>query len=387
MLKRMIKAIAVAIVALVTLEVGLRIVFAFRVGPSVLLRGIKEERVIAEGYTKYKPFQKRHDTNPETGARFAVSINSRGFRGEEFQTEKTAGVTRIVTLGASSTFGFRDRDNETYPFLLGKILAEECTSNSFEVINLGIPHLESKHILALFRKEGLELDPDVVTFYEGINDSASAGVSKVGAVREIKHRARRWPSAVKWYRILRDSTVLVSLTSKLLGATAKESSSTAIGLEQHAGLKSERFLKNVEEIQQECESRGIEFIVANQQATSLSFSREELKDVAYAEEVELLRMKKERESLEDNELYLLIHSELMKDLEEWALDRGVQFVDIIEELNGNRDSLVSWVHLNAEGNEKVARALARPIMERTCSGDTEGSTRGDAKTAGMDEGP
>jgi hypothetical protein len=42
----------------------------------------------------------------------------------------------------------------------------------FEVLNLGIPHATSDHILSLFLAEGPLLDPDVVVFYSGANDSA-----------------------------------------------------------------------------------------------------------------------------------------------------------------------------------------------------------------------
>ena len=373
MLKRVAKYLAAAAVALFAIEILLRVVFAIKIGPSILLLGLTEERVIADGYTKYKPFQKRYDTNPDTGMKFAISINSRGFRGEEYQTKKKEGVTRVVTLGASSTFGFRDRDDETYPFLLGQVLNESCGEGTFEVINLGIPHLESNHILALFRKEALELEPDIVTFYEGINDSASAGVSSVAAVREMKEKGKQWPTVARWYRNLRDHTLLIGLASKLIQTSAESTSRTATEFKEHMRLKRDRFLNNINQIKRDCEQRGIHFIVANQQATSLSFSREELRDLSYAAELELLHKKREREPLTDNELYLLIHSGLMQSLEEWAVASGVPFVNVIEELDRERDSLVSWVHLNARGNERLARAFALPIMERACSAKPDGT--------------
>lgn len=79
----------------------------------------------------------------------------------------------MVTLGASSTFGYYTRDDETYPHYLERYLSQRLAAGSrAEVINLGIPHLRSEEILALFRAEGLPLDPDVVTVYLGANDSA-----------------------------------------------------------------------------------------------------------------------------------------------------------------------------------------------------------------------
>jgi hypothetical protein len=42
----------------------------------------------------------------------------------------------------------------------------------FEVINFAIPDADAYEIRAMFVAEGLDLDPDVITFYEGRNDSA-----------------------------------------------------------------------------------------------------------------------------------------------------------------------------------------------------------------------
>ncbi len=70
---------------------------------------------------------------------FVVGINEQGFRGRNFGP-KSPGVVRVVTLGASSTFGFYNRDHETYPHQLEQVLNERCDSQHFEVLNLGIPH-------------------------------------------------------------------------------------------------------------------------------------------------------------------------------------------------------------------------------------------------------
>lgn len=77
---------------------------------------------------------------------------------------------RVVTLGASSTFGYHDRDDETYPFLLEQALDAQRPA-TFEVLNMGILHNTSRQILALFEEDVLPAEPDVVIFYEGVNDT------------------------------------------------------------------------------------------------------------------------------------------------------------------------------------------------------------------------
>src|SRR5262249_37308465 len=121
------------------LEASTRTYFAIRVGPDVFLygtplskrqeqfdpKGMRERRASDEssvayhdnlnaGYSKYYPHQKRNDRDEFDGA-IDVTINEKGFRGRDFAMMKQPGVVRVVTLGASSTFGFKDHDNQTYP--------------------------------------------------------------------------------------------------------------------------------------------------------------------------------------------------------------------------------------------------------------------------------
>ena len=165
-IKRVSFYVAMLLISLFVLEAGFRTVLAFWVGPSVLYYGtrfqrqkltaadnhtVMQHRNLQQGYTKFFPNEWKIDHNPATNETFRVSINSRGFRGGEIDETKKPGVTRIVTLVASSTFGYYDRDNETYPYYLEQKLNEDLPSKGrLEVINLGIPHLRSEEILALF---------------------------------------------------------------------------------------------------------------------------------------------------------------------------------------------------------------------------------------------
>jgi hypothetical protein len=57
----------------------------------------------------------------------------------------------------------------------------------------------------------------------------------------------------------------------------------------------------------------------------------------------------------------------MRDLEEWCETNAVPYVDAIAALDERRDCLVSWVHLNPEGNGIVAEALSQEILARVAS--------------------
>ena len=376
---------------LVLLELCLRIYFSTQVGPRVLLYGTdlyrnhKSSALIPSlrrefqsrkptensvsshenemgGYTKFFPHERKVTFDVDTGETFDVSINSRGFRGPDFPPERDEAVIRVITLGSSSTFGYYNRDSTTYPHLLEESLNLRCRDDPrFEVLNLGIPHASSGQILALFRREGLDLDPDVVTFYEGRNDS-----------REVTRPRMHPPTLVeRTGSALRERFLIVSFVNQL---TASTDQGTLAGVQDVlVDSVGSRFLANVSAIYEECSKRGIHFVVANQQASSQpGFGRSEKyrkqsKGITYQDEIGLIRAKIGRhESIERHEYTFLVHDRLMADLEAWALHNEVPFVDVIALLDEDRHYLLSWVHLHPEANRLIASALADEILRHGC---------------------
>jgi len=365
-------------------EITLRIFYATKLGPRMLLYGtashrrhlgidlwsdldrlqhfVKVENEFdtvekhgnqRQGYSKYFPNEVKYHEDVDTGEMFVVGINEQGFRGEDFEISKEQGVVRIVTLGASSTFGFYNRDNETYPYQLEKMLNERCKSRRFEVINLGIPHSTSDQILAIFMAEALPLEPDIVTFYEGRNDSQLGG--------------RQWlPMPYLAGRLL---------TVRLIGflMSSQKSVLTANEIEQIADRRSDLFLGNVERIAEECHRRNILFIPATEQASSNSVFgakrevRERLKGVTMAEEVRDIRSRLESDRpITRYEAMLLIHSHIQNELRNWAHQKDLPLVDTLKRLDQDRHHLLTWVHLNRKGNAIVANALADEILKYKC---------------------
>lgn len=103
-----------------------------------------------------------------------VRINSYGFRGQEFSVSKPPGVTRIVCIGDSGTFGIwygrslkMHKDN--YPEELRVILRDKG-KNKVEVINAGVVGYTSSHVLRQLIAKVVDLEPDIVTLRVGFND-------------------------------------------------------------------------------------------------------------------------------------------------------------------------------------------------------------------------
>jgi lysophospholipase L1-like esterase len=375
--KKLLYSLLMMIIPVLVLELGLRALFAFQVGPSVLLYGTSAYHQVMNGdaslrtmlhhvnYWKYYPHQIRYTRDKEHGGVIRAGINSFGFRGPEFQVRKPDREIRVVTIGASSTFGFSDRDNETYPRFLERMLNDRCPAGQrFEVINLGIPHLKSEQLLALFRAEALPLHPDIVTFYEGVNDSWNSPIRQGKleanqlAVRKHLGSVFGLGNVIPW---LSDHFVTALLLDKV--SRPHNVTFTREDFERHVAGKSEKFLKNVAQMEADCRQEGIAFIVVSQQSRSLGFPRKSMRGLTYEEEGERVERKlREQHHLTDHELYFLTHRILMHDLKAWALSHQIPFVDGIRALDQHRDVLVSWVHLNAEGNRLLADAIATEIL-------------------------
>jgi len=104
-----------------------------------------------------------------------VSLNSDGFRDEEFAKEKAASSFRIVCLGDSWTFGSNVGQSDAYPQQLESLLREEFPSAHFEVLNFGMLGYASYHGLNLFRKV-IEFEPDLVVIGFAMNEIQHQGL-------------------------------------------------------------------------------------------------------------------------------------------------------------------------------------------------------------------
>ncbi len=366
------------LLALAVTEFGARALLAVRAGPRALLYGIAAggaQRTLArhddqrDGYSKYPPGAVLQDFDPVSGEAFRIRVNERGFRGPAPAVPKPPGVVRVVTLGASSTFGYHARDGETWPERLQAELAARCPDAAWDVVNLGMPHLMADEIAALFRAEALPLAPDVVTFYEGVNDAS---------LRRDRHRVRRALRRVDAlraaWRALRDHLVLVRVADELARPHAERWDAAAV--RAHAASRPAAFLAALDAIRAECARHGIRFVVATQQATSLEFPRGELRGLTYAqEEGRLARRLEEGGTVPTPALSFLAHAELMRAEREWAKAHDVPLADVVAALDARRDVLVSWVHLTPEGNALVAQAFAPVVAAVACPGDAATAPR------------
>jgi lysophospholipase L1-like esterase len=92
-----------------------------------------------------------------------VHINSLGTRGPEFNPVKPPNTLRILSLGDSRTFGWGLTEAESYSGLIEKLLQEKVgSSKRVEVINAGVNAWSYPQMHLYFRDHGLRYQPDVV---------------------------------------------------------------------------------------------------------------------------------------------------------------------------------------------------------------------------------
>ena len=341
------------------LEVGIRVYFSFRVGPDVLLYGTHWHRVATQarfmrgqnvfehenkkaGYSKYFPYQARRDVD-FTGEAFDVFINGHGFRGPDYTIERPANTLRIITLGASSTFGFGNRDDETYPALLERLLNERLDSapcerySRAEVINLAIPHLNSRQIATLFRQEGVALKPDAITVYAGYNETRGLGRSG------LLNRVAEWSLALNFVRVINEQSIALSQAE----------------IEREKLLRKPVFLEGLQEIYELTRHHGIVMVPLTQQASALDPGVDARKGITYGMETRQIASAQWDGALVSAlEGKLLIHADLMRALKEWSMERNLAVLDIMSLLDEHRYLLSTYVHLFPLGNELIALAIA-----------------------------
>ena len=96
--------------------------------------------------------------------------NTLGYRGDEISIPKPDGEFRIACLGGSTTYTSDVKDyRKSYPYLLGEYLKTKGYSN-VTVVNAGAGSWSSWESLINFELRVLDLDPDMIIVYHGIND-------------------------------------------------------------------------------------------------------------------------------------------------------------------------------------------------------------------------
>ncbi|HVT59628.1 MAG TPA: SGNH/GDSL hydrolase family protein [Thermoanaerobaculia bacterium] len=154
-------------------EVGLRLLGRWRDGrwPQSQAGGFYDRIRMLRRIYRTHPFL---NTAPRKGGRVAafgrqVVLNRLGYRSPERPAAKPPGVRRVLVAGGSTTFDLLAADNEhSWPSRLEARLRAGGTP--VEVWNAGFPGWTTLESLISLAFRDLDLGPDMVVLFHGIND-------------------------------------------------------------------------------------------------------------------------------------------------------------------------------------------------------------------------
>lgn len=185
-LKACMKTIIGTLVALMILEVGVRIVIPvkrFDITVATWDREIGTKNIAGARGTS-------HNTEYTMG----MFINSKGLRDREFSYEKPEGTKRVLCLGDSYTFGYGVQAEETFSKRLEEnLVADQNNDMNWEVLNAGVGSTGTAHQLAYFKNEGYKYDPDLVVLCflpaNDFMDNITSGLYSLEGSNLVKHDA------------------------------------------------------------------------------------------------------------------------------------------------------------------------------------------------------
>jgi lysophospholipase L1-like esterase len=94
-----------------------------------------------------------------------------GLRGPEVAVPKPKGTYRIICIGGSTTYCTEVREDDfAYPAQLGRVLRERYGHSEVEVLNAGVGGWSSWECLIDLELRLIDLEPDLLVVYHGIND-------------------------------------------------------------------------------------------------------------------------------------------------------------------------------------------------------------------------
>jgi len=267
---------------------------------------------------------------------FSYTINSLGFRGYEFSTTKSKDIKRIFALGCSTTFGLGVVDNQTYPYYLNELLKN--SGRKYEVINCGLPTALTYHIYELFSNEIINYEPDIIIISESINDA-------LFVTPQIKNFWYKLHSSL-YYR----SMLYTLLLEKYSALKRNDSRPFFIFYNKSIPHYYKYYLERIIKLAKE---KGIKVILFNEPMLS---------DVNFPNDLDKLEIMY-RDTFDSSISPLIKQRYYNKQMEIIAKENNIDFIDAAKLIEEKPHLFLDIVHLSAEGNELLAKLIAKVIME------------------------
>ncbi len=193
-----------------------------------------------------------------------VRVNQFGFRGSDVTLRKPPDVTRILTVGGSTTF---DRgvtsDNRTWPARLAYWLNAAEPHIKVEVVNAGVPGYTVLDNAIRLQTELYRFEPDIIILYHAHNDLFS-GLRPRTVGDPIDRRPDEIDPQTPWTRWLSDHSLLyvkVQARLRALRPVRRASSSTVTSVETPVTRVAEDFERDLTAFVAIAQSLGIRVVL------------------------------------------------------------------------------------------------------------------------------
>jgi len=162
---QIVKTLLLTFLLFVVIEISLQLRAQLKVGNSIFKSVLAGDNAATELFVQHDGYKTLAPSISFTGSSISVQSNALGLRSAEI-TPKAA-TTRVVVLGASSTYGAYAATNaDTFPARL----QHSDTSKRLEVINAGIPGNDIAGQYRLYQQQLSGLSEDVLILYSGLSN-------------------------------------------------------------------------------------------------------------------------------------------------------------------------------------------------------------------------
>ena len=285
-------------------------------------------------------------------------INSKGFRGNEFKTNKNK--IRILSLGGSTTIGLESAEEKTYPYQLELLL--NTNKKNYEVINMGFPGKSLNFIKNLYFLEAANYNPDFIIIYSNRNSlmyDSSYINPKFSNVIFIKLNYFLQEN-IMTYRLM------FKIYKRLINMNLKNGYLTSPwgGNRIPKEYLLNDYKNSLIEIINFSKKKETKVVLVKQAYNIKTQYLGNLNEYSVDELINIYENKSlhPKFNLEDKEIFwLLLGTILNKKIHELGDYENVIIVDPVEKLIENDSNFTDYIHLTPKGNRILAREIYKKI--------------------------
>jgi len=232
--------------------------------------------------------------------------------------------TRIFVLGGSSVFGHGLDDDQTWVHLLEEKLRQDLKDRNLNVINAGTNGHNSLQSLLRFYLRVLPLKPQVLLYYEGIND-VDESVQRLDSTwleedvlfsdTKTSYLSKRYAHKSFYFRTLLAHVVNTRLTRKKTHVAISPPIEHGLRPEQinARNANGQRFITNVTALADMCRRHKVKLVfitfifddvnIPVYDRETLKYYNQRLRELAHSEGIPLIDLEKRFQPVPDKKAY------------------------------------------------------------------------------------